>query len=526
MLLTWTLCSLLTCSAVIECTVFLTRPAAARVLDPPRRRRANSFLEEVLPGDLERECHEELCSQEEAAEIFQTREKTLEFWYKYTNLNPCQTSPCLNGGLCSLDRGDFLCLCPPAYGGRTCASEVLECRYRNGGCMQYCRDLQGGAAVQCGCADGFRLEEDGQSCSQTVPFPCGRRHRGWSAYRRRSLSSEQVNATMDDRWTDHLNLTDTEEPTGNPTEPRGPREGAGRIVGGVLEQPGGSPWQVLLCRSDGYGFCGGTLVSDRWVVSAAHCLEQPADHVTIGDHDKRRPDPGEQVIKVQKVFVHPHFHSFTFDSDVALLYLARPVVRGPTAVPACLPDPQLSRYLLQEGHRGVVTGWGVTHYLARSSSRFLRKVTLPVVSYRDCTASTDQVITDNMFCAGYLDVGLDACSGDSGGPFVVDYRGTWFLTGVVSWGEECAQRGKYGVYARLGNFLNWIRDTMERLDLNATESSDTMERPDLNATESSDTMERPDLNATESSDTMERPDLNATESSDTMERPDLNSTER
>ncbi|XP_034404407.1 coagulation factor IX, partial [Cyclopterus lumpus] len=486
--------SLLTCSALIECTVFLNRPAAARVLGPSsRRRRANSFsLEEMLPGDLERECHEEVCSQEEAAEIFQTREKTLEFWYRYTNLNPCRTSPCLNGGLCSLDRGDFLCLCPPPYHGRTCASEVLECRYRNGGCMQYCRDLQGGAAVQCGCADGFRLEEDGQSCSQKVAFPCGRRHRDWSLYRSRSLwsPSEQLNVTMLDKnstdsWMAQLNFTEKEEElvTGNSTSGQtggnqtelGGDEGAGegvtgRIVGGVLEKPGGSPWQVLVCRSDGYGFCGGTLVSDRWVVSAAHCLEQTADHVTIGDYDKRRPDPGEQVIKVQKVFVHPHFHSFTFDSDIALLYLARPVVRSPTAVPACLPDPHLSRYLVQEDNRGVVTGWGVTHYLGRSSSRFLRKVTLPVISYRDCIASTEQVITDNMFCAGYLDVGMDACSGDSGGPFVVNYRGTWFLTGVVSWGEQCAQRGKYGVYARLGNFLNWIKDTMERPDLNSTES--------------------------------------------------------
>ena len=81
-----------------------------------------------------------------------------------------------------------------------------------------------------------------------------------------------------------------------------------------------------------------------------------------------------------------------------------------------------------------------------------------------------QVITDNMFCAGYLEASLDACSGDSGGPFVVHYRGTWYLTGVVSWGEKCAARGKYGVYTRLGNFLNWIRDTMERPDLNSTKS--------------------------------------------------------
>lgn len=364
-----------------------------------------------------------------------------------------------------------MCLCPPQYHGKTCDSEVWECHYRNGGCMQYCRDLPGGAGVQCSCADGFELETNGQSCSPTASFPCGRQQSHLLS-RRRSLwsLSEPANITVEtmlddnstESWEARLNLTETEEElmTVNTTV---------RIVGGVLEERGGSPWQVLLRRSDGYGFCGGTLVSDRWVVSAAHCLEETVDHITLGDFDKQRPDPGEQLIKVQKVIVHPYFHSFTFDSDIALLYLARPVVRSPTVVPACLPDPHLSKYLLQEGNRGVVTGWGLTRYLGRSS-RFLRKVTLPVVSYRDCTASTEQVITDNMFCAGYLDVSMDACSGDSGGPFVVNYRGTWFLTGLVSWGEKCAAKGKYGVYTRLGNFLNWMRDTMEMPDINGTES--------------------------------------------------------
>lgn len=107
------------------------------------------------------------------------------------DLNPCRTNPCLNGGICRLDRGDFVCLCPPQYHGKTCESGkprwsttlmcvdvsvlivsvrcavVLQCHYRNGGCLQYCRDLTGGAGVQCGCADGFILDPDGQSCSPT-----------------------------------------------------------------------------------------------------------------------------------------------------------------------------------------------------------------------------------------------------------------------------------------------------------------------------------------------------------------------
>ncbi|XP_038153700.1 coagulation factor VII [Cyprinodon tularosa] len=490
--LLWTPGFLLSCFLMTQCSVFLDQPSALQVLQSSnRRRRANSVaLEEMLPGNLERECYEERCSQEEAAEIFQTHETTMEFWYRYRNLNPCQTNPCLNGGICTQDREDFLCLCPPRFHGKTCDSEVSECRYRNGECLQYCKDLPGGAGVQCGCADGFKLDTNRESCTPTVKFPCGRQQMAALSYTRSLFDlSEDTNFTLPMDVLDHNsthaevrghNVTEASEEFmttnstlrgigGNQTELGGQEEEdlSPRIVGGNLESRGGSPWQVLIHRSDGFGFCGGTLVTDRWVVSAAHCFVDSADHVTVGNIDKKRPDPGEQKIKIQEIIVHPHFHSFTFDSDIALLYLAEPVIRGPTAVPACLPDPHLSEYLLRDNTRGMVTGWGATQYLGKSS-RFLRKVTLPVVSYQACSASTEQVITDNMFCAGYLETSMDACSGDSGGPFVVNYRGTWFLTGIVSWGEKCAAKGKYGVYTRLGNFLSWMRETMQKVGQNGT----------------------------------------------------------
>ncbi|XP_061694551.1 vitamin K-dependent protein C isoform X2 [Syngnathoides biaculeatus] len=426
-------------ASLVESTVFLQRSSAGQILRSiaaTRRRRANSkVLEELFPGDLERECYEERCSQEEAGEIFQSQEKTLEFWFRYTNLNLCATNPCVNGGRCVLERGDFVCLCPPRYHGSTCHLELLSCGYRNGGCLQYCTDLPGGAGVQCGCAEGFRLDSDGQRCSKTVAFPCGvqqpaKLQPGRSLLRLFGNTNDtegtdaildEANFTTDaildepnftaqmdtflkypivatetDAILDDTNVTmkmdailDDDQAirvnwTQNADKPLNPR-----IVGGTLERLGGSPWQVLIHRADGYGFCGGTLVSDRWVVSAAHCFQQTAHHVTIGDFDKQRRDPGEQTILVEEVVLHPHFHDFTMDSDVALLYLAEPVVRGPTAIPACLPDPHLSKYLIKEDNRGLVTGWGATHYLRRSS-RFLRKVALPVVKHRTCMQSTEQ----------------------------------------------------------------------------------------------------------------------------------------
>ncbi|XP_010901664.1 coagulation factor IX isoform X2 [Esox lucius] len=459
--------------SLLESKVFLEPRDAVQLLRGVRRPRANSFLEEIMPGNLERECYEETCSQEEAAEIFQTKEKTMEFWYRYKNLNPCHYNPCKNGGICTTNRDEYLCLCPPRYEGKTCAIEVFECQFKNGGCLHYCTDQERTKGVQCSCAEGYKLDEDGKTCSEAASFPCGLKLK--EASLRRSLPEEYENITLaSDVPSSDWNTTTPMEGEGNSTQPgvnstedlTDVNEDS-RIVGGQLEKQGGSPWQVLIHRKDGYGFCGGTLISQRWVISAAHCMEQTPDHITIGDYDKERPDPGEQKIHVERVVVHPHFHEYTFDSDIALMYLSSSVVLSPAAIPICLPNDHLAQHLQRDDVRGLVTGWGATQYFGRSS-RFLRKVYLPMVDQQECIRSTEQVITDNMFCAGYTEASMDACSGDSGGPFVVNYRGTWFLTGVVSWGEQCAARGKYGVFTRLGNYLHWIKDTVENQDHNST----------------------------------------------------------
>lgn len=472
---------LLVCSVPtgLAAKVFLEPQRASGLL---RTRRANSFLEEIRPGNLERECYEETCNQEEAFEIFQTKEKTMEFWYKYQAINYCRFNPCLNGGICSVDRHQYLCLCPPRFEGQNCETEVFDCEYKNGGCLHYCSNWDRTTSVTCSCAEGYQLDEDRKGCSPTVKFPCGKQWTGLSSYHHyRSLDSNDTqvlthtpNSSHNSTHPGASNSTTLQgvNNNSNSTEQGSVRDDGyyygdleeleandTRIVGGQLQKQGGSPWQVLLRRSNGYGFCGGTLINERWVVTAAHCLADEAHHVTIGDYDKKRPDPDEQKIAVAHSIAHPFFHEFTFDSDIALLYLAEPVTFGPYAVPACMPDPNLARQLMRDGTMGLATGWGATRYRGRSS-RFLRKVALPVVDQMKCMASTEQIITDNMFCAGFLNREQDACSGDSGGPYVVNYRDTWFLVGVVSWGEKCAAVGKYGVYTRLGNYLIWIRETI------------------------------------------------------------------
>ncbi|XP_069831575.1 coagulation factor IX-like [Dendropsophus ebraccatus] len=489
-------------------SVFIGREKAHHVL----RKRANSFLEEILPGNLERECYEETCSREEAREIFKSPEKTTEFWYHYKDLSPCKENPCLNGGICQQYHYTYTCLCPPRNTGRHCENVRYECWYNNGGCWQYCTDTARALSVTCSCAQGYTLEEDGKKCAKSARFPCG-----LTTISPRSLvdleepigrsisdlpdpenSSSNSTAAITPAYSSHNNteiqprteaewLQTSEADGGNDTSHnvtgidsknvtmRG-EDGNDdflwrvlqsedisendRIVGGMRCELGQCPWQVNIRTSRGVDFCGGSLISQRWVVSAAHCFEGiDPHHVTIGDYDKYQRDQDEQKIAVLKVFSYPYYLGEHYDHDIALLYLRSPAIFSDYTRPICLPSPGLGRLLTQEGEIGQVSGWGATRYKGRGS-RFLLKVRLPIVSQDTCMASTEFVLTGNMFCAGYNIEAKDSCKGDSGGPFAVLYRNTWYLVGVVSWGEECAQEGKYGVYTRVSNYISWIKDTI------------------------------------------------------------------
>ncbi|NWI23030.1 FA10 factor, partial [Sula dactylatra] len=398
--------------------VFMRKDEAHKVLKVHKR--ANYFLEEIRPGNLERECNEEKCSFEEAKEIFHSQEKTMEFWFNYKGLNPCSTNPCNNGGVCKMRYYNYFCICPPKFGGHNCEKEKFECWYKNGGCWQYCRDSSSAFHVVCSCAKGYTLHQDGKRCVQAG--------KAWSAGSYFSSALEHNDA---------------------------------RIAGGTLCHRGHCPWQVLIRNSKDIGFCGGSLISSRWVLTAAHCLDLVRPHhVTVGDFDKYQREFKEQKIDVERSWTHPHYDSNDYNSDIALLYLSSDVIFNEYVSPICLPSPSLANLLSEEGRIGMVSGWGATHERG-STLRFLMKVRLPIVNMETCQRSIDRLVTDNMFCAGHSTEAADACKGDSGGPFTVSYHNTWFLLGIVSWGEGCAERGKYGVYTRVSNYIPWIKEIVE-----------------------------------------------------------------
>ncbi|NXG41033.1 FA10 factor, partial [Psilopogon haemacephalus] len=421
--------------------VLMRKDEAHKVLKVHKR--ANYFLEEIRPGNLERECNEEKCSFEEAKEIFHAQEKTGSLdspndtvpCFFYLGLNPCGTNPCLNGGVCKIRHYNYFCICPPRFGGANCEKapcvsipEKSECWYQNGGCWQYCRDSSSAFHVVCSCAQDYILHEVGRRCLQADTL--------------------------------QLVQADLKAPLENNDS---------RITGGTLCHRGHCPWQVMLVlirNSKDVGFCGGSLISSRWVVTAAHCLDLVRPHhVTVGeysfwDFDKYQREFKEQKINVEQSWTHPHYDSNDYNSDIALLYLSSNVILNEYAIPICLPSPNLATLLSEEGRIGMVSGWGATHDRG-STLRFLMKVWLPIVSLETCQQATERLVTDNMFCAGYNTEVADACKGDSGGPFTVSYRNTWFLLGIVSWGEGCGEKGKYGVYTRVSNYIPWIKEIVE-----------------------------------------------------------------
>uniref|UniRef100_A0A8D1ILV8 Vitamin K-dependent protein C n=1 Tax=Sus scrofa TaxID=9823 RepID=A0A8D1ILV8_PIG len=150
-------------------SVFSSSQRAHQVL---RSKRANSFLEELRPSSLERECKEETCDFEEAREIFQNTENTMAFWSKYHDGDQCAVSPpehlcdspCCGRGTCIDGLGGFRCDCAQGWEGRFCLHEVRfsNCSTENGGCAHYCLEEEGGR--RCRCAPGYRLGDDHLQC--------------------------------------------------------------------------------------------------------------------------------------------------------------------------------------------------------------------------------------------------------------------------------------------------------------------------------------------------------------------------
>ncbi|XP_056592281.1 coagulation factor IXb [Triplophysa dalaica] len=474
-------------------SVFLPRHLAGSILKRQKRYNTGGF-EEMMKDNLERECYEERCSLEEAREVFEDQEKTRKFWISYNDGDQCESSPCQNGAKCEDGMNTYTCWCPPRFIGKNCELEMAkQCNVNNGGCMHFCIVDNIYGAV-CDCADGYRLASDSRTCEPTVPYPCGRLARSIAeSLNTRSIinaedgnqihSVNYVNTTEFNKTetspTDTSAVYNTTSPIYNTTSPHAtldnipswafyptlptitnkPNE-KHRIVGGLEAKPGEIPWQVVLMEKVNKNpFCGGSLMSEVWIITAAHCVENRIGlfFIRTGEHDITKKEGTERDHNMAECHIHPRYNSqqSLYNHDIALLKLKTPVSFSDYALPICLGSRDFTENLLMRSENSLVSGWGRLKH-GGSESNTLQKVEVPFVDRTECKGSSINKITRFMFCAGYNMISKDSCQGDSGGPHATHYQNTWFLTGIISWGEECAREGKYGVYTRISRYMYWI----------------------------------------------------------------------
>uniref|UniRef100_A0A3B4UG53 chymotrypsin n=1 Tax=Seriola dumerili TaxID=41447 RepID=A0A3B4UG53_SERDU len=230
--------------------------------------------------------------------------------------------------------------------------------------------------------------------------------------------------------------------------------GYNKIVNGETAVSGSWPWQVSLQDGRGFHFCGGSLINQYWVVTAAHC--RVSNHrVILGEHD--RQSNGEPIQVKNIAITHPYYNSQNFNNDITLLRLSSPVQMTSRVSPVCLASSSTS---IPSGTKCVTTGWGKTDINCMNTSpRYLQQTSLPLLSPAQCRQYWGyNRITDAMICAGAS--GVSSCQGDSGGPLVCENSGVWSLMGIVSWGTSNCNVRAPAVYARVSYLRRWIDQTV------------------------------------------------------------------
>ncbi|XP_063911439.1 trypsin-1-like [Zophobas morio] len=254
----------------------------------------------------------------------------------------------------------------------------------------------------------------------------------------------------------------------------------GKIVGGDTADRGEFPWLVSITRRGGH-FCGGTVISNRFILTAGHCLctgigtdTLKPNHikVTIAQHDLTNKSSDAYEVTLKAVTVHPEYTCGNVKNDIAILEMDNRLVWSEFVSPACLvASSSEDDYTPIDDLPAVVAGWGWTHEDSSKGKRanVLQKAHVNVIGTEKCrqwykSQGKKTKIQDTQICAGHEQGGVDSCWADSGGPLMIATGKVdqMMVVGIVSTGIGCARPFLPGLYTRISEYIPWVREIVNK----------------------------------------------------------------
>lgn len=228
-----------------------------------------------------------------------------------------------------------------------------------------------------------------------------------------------------------------------------------RVVGGGEVSDSEHPWAVNILYNSSKGlvqYCGGTLLENGWVLTAAHCLETNARKLEFSVYLAEKL--GRKSFRSLITLKNNKYSGGSIPSfDVGLVKINISTQNMKHTVPACIPSDSNI-----EGRKAKLFGWGLQHeeYWNSTSSKSMKEISVKIIKNSECFFARNQFARfeeDNMVCAGQIQSGVDACKGDSGGGLMVGRS----VVGVVSWGLGCGRTNRPTVYSRVSASYSWIQ---------------------------------------------------------------------